>query len=251
MNKSANTRFPNWVYWVWVLAIISIGLSIASFFGVYHNVTWNVETVSLSIILAFVGILATFVVISNYSHVKEVEHTFDAKMLETREDYYKIINNSAANLMDFTMAISSMNMAKLYEETNKYLESINWYFTALKYAAAGNLRDELLTIVSAIHSVIINHNNEVKGLNAQWRERYINQLVKLAADYESETVSNIIEFLKQPESQTVNLFSSQAKNSNNEEKIDGLIETVKSQQRTIEIMTAKVAASSAGKQAKG
>jgi hypothetical protein len=52
--------------------MISLGLSIAAIF-VSADIKWNVEIVSTAIILAFVGILATFVVISNYAQVKELE----------------------------------------------------------------------------------------------------------------------------------------------------------------------------------
>jgi hypothetical protein len=75
---------PNYITWFWVIAAISVialGLAITSFFiGVTPYVRWNVETVSLSIILAFVGILATFVVIGNYMQVRDVKSEFDSKV---------------------------------------------------------------------------------------------------------------------------------------------------------------------------
>jgi hypothetical protein len=78
---------PCWVYWVWLIAIVSLGGSIAALFvGVTSHVRWNVETVSLSIILAFVGILATFVVISNYMQVKEVKDEFEIKTIAIKKD---------------------------------------------------------------------------------------------------------------------------------------------------------------------
>jgi cell division protein ZapA (FtsZ GTPase activity inhibitor) len=72
---------PKWVYWVWSIAIVSSGFAItALFIGVTPYVCWNVETVSLSIILTFVGILATVIVVSNYSQVKEIRNEFEIRI---------------------------------------------------------------------------------------------------------------------------------------------------------------------------
>lgn len=73
-------KFPSWVYWIWLVGIVSLALSlIAIFCGVVPYTNWNVEIVSISIVLGFVGILATFIVVSNYMQVKEIEKKFDGK----------------------------------------------------------------------------------------------------------------------------------------------------------------------------
>lgn len=89
-NKTDNIKdhLPKWVYWVWLTAIVSLGIAITTLFiGVTPYVCWNVETVSLSIILAFVGILATFVVVSNYWQVKEIESKFYLKVQEIENKF--------------------------------------------------------------------------------------------------------------------------------------------------------------------
>jgi hypothetical protein len=67
-----NFCLPAWVYWVWLISIIALGLSISSIFYGY-NIKMDIKIVSTAIILGFVGILATFIVVSNYMQVKSVQ----------------------------------------------------------------------------------------------------------------------------------------------------------------------------------
>jgi hypothetical protein len=68
-------KLPKWVYWVWLISIVALGLSLSSIFWGY-DITWNVEILSTAILLTFIGILATFVVVSNYVQVKDVKDEF-------------------------------------------------------------------------------------------------------------------------------------------------------------------------------
>jgi predicted RNase H-like nuclease (RuvC/YqgF family) len=86
-NKNSKTKMlPKWVYWVWLVSLASFGLSISCiFFG--YNIKWNVEIVSTSIILTFVGVLATFVVVSNYAQTKDIQRDFENKVKEIKEQF--------------------------------------------------------------------------------------------------------------------------------------------------------------------
>jgi len=89
---------PQWVYYVWLIAIASLALSITAFFiCVFPFVTWNVETVSIGIVLGFVGILATFIVVSNYAQVKDIERKFDKKIKEVDKRIEKLDENKCDN----------------------------------------------------------------------------------------------------------------------------------------------------------
>ena len=93
-----NARFPRWVIWVWLIAIVAIGLSLISiFFSVAPNTKWNVEIVSTSIILAFVGVLATFVVVSNYMQLKRTEDRVEALQTQLGSQSEKLINLETSN----------------------------------------------------------------------------------------------------------------------------------------------------------
>jgi ABC-type multidrug transport system fused ATPase/permease subunit len=69
--------------WVCLAAIISFAFSVISFFcSLVLNASWSVKIVLLSIILAFVAVLATFIVI-NYVRTKDIQMWFDKKVLGT------------------------------------------------------------------------------------------------------------------------------------------------------------------------
>jgi len=82
-----NKNLQCWIFWAWIIAIVSLGISITVFF-----MKWNANNASLSIVLGFVGILATFVVISNYVQVKEIKDKFDSYQQRMQSIQYDVIN---------------------------------------------------------------------------------------------------------------------------------------------------------------
>ena len=81
--KKEKVNLPMWVYFVWLFAVISLALSLLCFFVfVFPNTKWDVNAVSVAIILAFVGILATFVVVNNHIQLKQTEDKIDDKYKE-------------------------------------------------------------------------------------------------------------------------------------------------------------------------
>jgi uncharacterized membrane protein (DUF485 family) len=112
---------PKRIYWVWLIAIVALGFSIISLFiDVIPYTNWNVETVSLSIILAFVGFLATFVVISNYAQVDKIEKKFDKKTQEIKE---KTSNEILGTIF--------FNLGMYYASEKNYNVSITSYIKSL------------------------------------------------------------------------------------------------------------------------
>ena len=66
-----------------ILSIISLVLSLASFITIVAvKINYNLETVSLLSIIGFIGILATFVVVSNFSQVNRIEVKMETKISE-------------------------------------------------------------------------------------------------------------------------------------------------------------------------
>ena len=136
-------NLPKWFYWVWLIAIISIGLSICTIFiSVYQHINWNVEVVSTSIILAFVGIIATFVVISNYSQTRDFKDIVEKRIIEFENTFYNKIKTTEQNFLkiqedtEFKINVSSGNISKLIASTNGkegfYINAINSYINAIK-----------------------------------------------------------------------------------------------------------------------
>ena len=96
-------NLPKWVYWLCLISIVSFGLSITCFFiCINPHITWSIETASLTIILAFVGILATIVVISNFSQVNRIEenvkenvHQINKIVKDVKDRLVRVENNIA------------------------------------------------------------------------------------------------------------------------------------------------------------
>jgi hypothetical protein len=70
----------------WIVAIF--GLSFLFFlFAVFLNWTFNFGISDNGIVLTFVGIAATFIVVSNYAQVKDIEGRFKEKVAELNKTF--------------------------------------------------------------------------------------------------------------------------------------------------------------------
>ena len=70
-------QLPKWVYWVWIIAIISIGLSIISiFFRVSPYTNLNVEIVSIGIVLMFLKSSFIFCATFGATFYRNTPHLF-------------------------------------------------------------------------------------------------------------------------------------------------------------------------------
>lgn len=75
-----------------ILSVISIILSLASFITIVAvKINYNLETVSLLSIIGFIGILATFVVVSNFSQVNRIESKMETKISELNKAVSKLL----------------------------------------------------------------------------------------------------------------------------------------------------------------
>jgi uncharacterized membrane protein (DUF485 family) len=86
-EPESKRKYPNKIpAWFWIL-IASIGGAIVFIFIMILFQKWlgfqvNYENGATTIVLAFVGIAATFVVVSNYAQVKDIENKFEQKILK-------------------------------------------------------------------------------------------------------------------------------------------------------------------------
>nr|DAY07776.1 MAG TPA: SMODS and SLOG-associating 2TM effector domain family 5 [Bacteriophage sp.] len=75
-----------------ILSVISIILSLASFITIVAvKINYNLEMVSLLSIIGFIGILATFVVVSNFSQVNRIESKMETKISELNKAVSKLL----------------------------------------------------------------------------------------------------------------------------------------------------------------
>jgi hypothetical protein len=134
-ESKSKINLPKWVYWIWLISIIALGISITSIFWGY-NIKWNVEIVSTTIILGFVGILATFVVISNYVQVRDIENKVNSYIGGMQSIMEDVVNAQIGLCMLRAESLAGYNpIGAIYF----YLHAIK---TGLDYPAeCGNLRD--------------------------------------------------------------------------------------------------------------
>jgi hypothetical protein len=103
--------------WCWILLLILL-CSIVFIWAMLifrDKYGFEIHNSHVSIILAFVGIAATFVVVSNYAQVKYIESKFDervktlnAKQRET-EDFTKFLDQYTMGVADYLQALNSIN----------------------------------------------------------------------------------------------------------------------------------------------
>jgi ABC-type multidrug transport system fused ATPase/permease subunit len=113
--SNLKNKIPKWVYWVWLISIVSLGLSIASIFVAY-DICWNVEMVSTAIVLGFVGIIATFVVVTNHSQIDTIKRDIDRK-----------INTIDEQVKDMTvnLEVIQRNYIPVIQEFGKRLNTVS------------------------------------------------------------------------------------------------------------------------------
>jgi hypothetical protein len=211
-------KMPSWVYWTWLISIVSLGFSIAAIFSCY-SIKWNVEVVSTAIILTFVGVLATFVVISNYVQVKDIERKFDDKIRGVNSDFSLRMDrvNKIANEGDVKMLEYEIRVNKIANENDvKILEyKILLHYYTLEGLVDYNSRNytsSLLNCIKALNSLNLlntltqysfpNSAYYIKRLSAediqtkiQISEDEKNAYVKIANEYRGEVRSELIEFI--------------------------------------------------------
>lgn len=155
MNKAIN-------YWIFGISIILLG---ASLFVNISNVVINNQ----SIVLIFIGILATFIVVSNYAQVSEIKNSTDKKVqdLETEtKDQIKQLNILFKNVEETKekltktekntylataeayrlYAIYTYDKKQFRNSTGHLIGAMSYYFkTGEKYGLEDNLLDNIIS----------------------------------------------------------------------------------------------------------
>ena len=160
-QQSPNSRnaLPKWVYWVWLISILGLGLAVASLF-IRVSYRWNVELVSTAIILTFVGLLATFIVVSNYAHVKDIENRFSNKLVILHEDLNRQINKISIDIATQGIKTDTKDITDdlilLRHKTDLYYNTLD----ALIHYNAKSYTSSLHACMSGLHCL-----NQIKQTN--------------------------------------------------------------------------------------
>ena len=162
LQKQAKRNIPKWVYWVWLISIIAFGFSIAALF-IRISYNWNVEFLSRAIILAFVGILATFIVISNYAQVKEVKDEFKTKVAgiermidEKVSDVNTKMNNNHQKYIQIIRAMSEYEKGAFfltYDDKSISLSSYMHSLDMINFVHEDDITDIVISAIDRLRQV--------------------------------------------------------------------------------------------------
>jgi hypothetical protein len=92
-----------WITYLGIFAVILIGSVIFWLLAILTKEFFDIWITNENIIITLIGVLATFVVVSNYIQVKEVKDEFLAKITSTKSDFEKMINNKMTDY-DYTVS---------------------------------------------------------------------------------------------------------------------------------------------------
>ncbi|MCL2596225.1 MAG: hypothetical protein FWD66_00890 [Paludibacter sp.] len=150
-NKQRNNWFYGKILGIIILsALILWGLAIVAL--KYFNL--NLTEHGLEIILTFIGILATFIVVSNYMQVKDIDRKFENRITELNNIFTNKVTelnnkfNSAFEkaTYDITLTADSVNynLFYIYYEQKYYKEAIDHLVSLLIKIHEENVFDKIL-----------------------------------------------------------------------------------------------------------
>ena len=134
-ERSLISRVETWLKTNWII----IGIIGVFGFAIFAYVRNDIAITDNSLIISFIGILATFIVVSNYMQVKETEREFERKSNKIKEDCLNEINklskrNTSIDRLDLINELYfSINEAQFYYILKEYTKSYVNYLHALDY----------------------------------------------------------------------------------------------------------------------
>lgn len=192
-----------WFLWgiILILAITLIFILVAKWAGVIYD--------PQNLVLTFVGILATFVVMSNYAQVKDMENKHDAmeerfgEVVEGLEQLIEKRFKEVDGRLDISITNSNARIdikvytstAILYKEFGKIQISLKWLFKSLNRTLFFEQSDNdtsgsQTAAINSIYSTISKNKAELKDLSPLDVELYL--LVMREIQYGSQEKKDYI-----------------------------------------------------------
>jgi hypothetical protein len=153
-NPYRDHKFEKGIAWWKTVSIVSIVLAIASVITtIFIRVDYNLEIVSQLLVIAFIGGLATFVVVSNYMQVKDIEGRFVAEVIKLNVGFDKkiedlnIVNDKKINAAKFKIEIRAVSAARLSLDTNAIVEHLSYAILDANETNDDFIIDELIITI--------------------------------------------------------------------------------------------------------
>jgi hypothetical protein len=175
-------------YW---LIVVLLGVDICC------HISYNCVIENINYIFAVIGVIATFIVVSNYAQVKEIRGEVDGKMDEVDEKMGEIettLNDKINQMGNLMNPMAFMSMAVVFTKTKHYQESFNCSLSALEGLEDAEEMKEIsrscVDIVSNIIQKIQRENMSVKIEGVQ-KSKVIEVLYRIGTDKTSGIISFI------------------------------------------------------------
>jgi hypothetical protein len=193
-NKRKNFFHDNW--FLWGIIIIILGAILFSLVPV-------IQENYVGGILAFVGILATFIVVSNYMQVKEIEKKFDDAQTKLEQQFSKTIEQLKSDAVntECNISCSIQYHRALFAKTNTE------QFDAYIYAIASWSKATAINV--NLIDFILSKMGKILNMNEKKEDEFISQFTSLnayalddclqtisSADTKNEHKTKTIDFLQ-------------------------------------------------------
>ena len=172
-------------YFIHGIIIIILGFVFAGLFNIL-----DIDKNETGIILTFVGVLATFVVVSNFAQVKSIENSFDKKISEIKE---KTSNNILGTVLyNLGMFYSQPSIIDYNIVLTSYIKSLHF----IKEAG-----DDLVGYRECIDSLTASFDDIVKNkIEIYFNEGTKQEYIKLLKNINDVKLNKIIDYIEKSKS---------------------------------------------------
>ena len=189
--------------WFMFFSIIMLGFSIFVNYG-------SIDITNESIVLSFIGILATFVVVGNYSQTIQIKAETEKaiKEIEVRQDELLILESKLEILKDkqsFNAIELYRSIGNMYFKNNEYFAGIHYFFMAINSFNDTNdtsdyssfFQDEAIgktklcfNSISPEHKSLIDFDEFIKIANHIKIDYFKTELIKILEKHKKSTTDN-------------------------------------------------------------
>lgn len=190
-------------YFAWgVVIILILGIILFNSIPVISNPN------DISLVLSFVGILATFIVVGNYLQVKDVEKKFDEsiKIVEKKLDESikkseditkKRLDEVGTNVFRYSLFFSNYQSATVTDDINKKIVLLSYAFQNIEYVI---YRNKLVVEQCVEYTKIIlnNHKEEIDKKNIKILGNDVGSVMGYIKNEKINSLYNLIQSLLPP-----------------------------------------------------
>jgi uncharacterized small protein (DUF1192 family) len=191
--------------WGWIL-LASIGGAVVFMLAMILFQKWlgfevSYENGATTIVLGFVGIAATFVIVSNYAQVKEIEGRFESQIKESKRELTSTFDKKIKDNKFISEASALRIEGNRYMHSNEYLNALRCYMRALNFTNNLFEKIEVDGIIVELEWLQI-HISEIK-ITMNERDVFVQVLEKSKHRSSESLIENFIKRIDLSDNQPV------------------------------------------------